>query len=151
MDSCAVKGARTKRSNLHNAPLFLFLDFGEEVVVDGGLAQMRLQAERQLQEPFPLSRQGRHVGLDTLGRRVVLEYQRFATILNGAHLNFALLQLTHQGLYQNEPIKISHSTIEHSFQLIFIIRLIKKKKGTKGIQPDIPSRNFASRIKETRR
>lgn len=43
-------------NNLHNAPLFAFLDFGEEVVVDGRMAQVRLQAECQLQEPFPLSR-----------------------------------------------------------------------------------------------
>ena len=108
MDSCAVKGARTKRSNLHNAPLFLFLDFGEEVVVDGGLAQMRLQAERQLQEPFPLSR------LDSADMSIQLD-AGWCWSIPALHNDRRSLEFrasptrSHQGLYLNEPIKISHN------------------------------------------
>jgi hypothetical protein len=74
------------------------LDFGEEVVVDGRMAQVRFQAERQLQKPFPLSRQSRHVSFNALGGWMVLQYKSFASILDGAHLNFALFQLAHQRL-----------------------------------------------------
>jgi hypothetical protein len=74
------------------------LDFGEEVVVDGRMAQVRLQAECQLQEPFPLSRQSRHVSLNALGGWMVLQYKSLSSILDSAHLNFALLQFTHQRL-----------------------------------------------------
>ena len=70
-------------------------------MVDAGVAQVRLQAKGQLEQPMPLRLQGSHVRLNALGRRVVLEHQRLASILHGAHLDLTLLQFTHQSLVES--------------------------------------------------
>ena len=98
IQSLFISNFSIAKFNVHDAPLLALVHFGEEVVVDAGVAEVRLQAEGQLEQPVPLRLQRRHVRLDALGRRVMLQHQRLSSILHGAHLNLPLLQFTHQSL-----------------------------------------------------
>lgn len=72
-------------------------------MVDGRVAHVRLEAQGELQEPVPLRVQGGHVRLHRFRGRVVLQDERLASVLHGAHLDLPALELAHQCLHDTKP------------------------------------------------
>ena len=79
-------------------PVLGFGDFCKEVVVVRRVLEVRLEAERQLEQPLPLGLHGSKVRLHSVAGRVMRHHQLVATILYAAELVLPLLKFTHQSL-----------------------------------------------------
>lgn len=64
----------------------------------GGVLEVRLEAQGQLQEPLPLRLHGRQVRLHGLAGGMVSNDQAVATVLHGAELHLSLFEFAHEFL-----------------------------------------------------